>query len=43
MNTWNELRARLDKNQTIDKNLQQEVIKERENVGDKFYLGYFQL
>lgn len=30
MNTWNEIRARLDKNQIIDKNLQQEVMKKRE-------------
>lgn len=31
MNTWNELRESLDKNQTIDKNMQHEVMKEKEH------------
>lgn len=30
MNTWNELRVRLDKNPKIDKNLQEEIMKEKE-------------
>ncbi|TYG79180.1 hypothetical protein ES288_D02G120300v1 [Gossypium darwinii] len=30
MNTWNEMRVRLDKNETIDKNLQEQIMKEKE-------------
>ncbi|KAK8292029.1 hypothetical protein V6Z11_D06G094600 [Gossypium hirsutum] len=29
MNTWNEMRVRLDKNETIDKSLQEQVMKEK--------------
>lgn len=29
MNTWKELRIRFDKNQTIHKHLQEEIVKER--------------
>ena len=29
MNTWNELKERLNKNQTIDKSLQKEITKEK--------------
>jgi len=31
MNTWNELRMRFDKNQTIDNYLQEEIVKEKEH------------
>ncbi|TYI31171.1 hypothetical protein ES332_A05G434900v1 [Gossypium tomentosum] len=30
MNTWNEMRVRLDKNETIDKSLQEHIMKEKE-------------
>ena len=36
MNTWNELRLRLSKNQTIEDDLQQEIAKEKKSVGDRF-------
>jgi hypothetical protein len=36
MNIWNELRQRLNKNQTIDENLQEEIMKE--SARDKFYI-----
>jgi hypothetical protein len=32
MNTWNELRLRLDKNKTIDDYLQQKIVKEKEHL-----------
>ncbi|AQK70546.1 General transcription factor 2-related zinc finger protein [Zea mays] len=32
MNPWNELRVRLDKHETIDKNIQQQITKEKERI-----------
>ena len=32
MNSWNELRVRLDKHETIDKNIQQQITKEKERI-----------
>src|SRR6266508_4756386 len=32
MNTWNELRARLSKHETIDKELQHQITKEKERI-----------
>jgi len=36
MNTCNELRIRLDKNQTIDKHLQEEIMKEKKMLETSF-------
>ena len=32
MNTWNELRARMGKDETIDKEIQQEIKREQERI-----------
>jgi hypothetical protein len=32
MNSWNELRVRLSKHETIDKELQSEITKEKEHI-----------
>ncbi|XP_042387684.1 uncharacterized protein LOC121979757 [Zingiber officinale] len=37
MNSWKELKMRLDKNETIDKDLQREISKERERWRQKLY------
>jgi hypothetical protein len=36
VNTWNELRLRLRKNQTIDDDMQREIGKEKMSVGDGY-------
>ncbi|XP_042466080.1 zinc finger MYM-type protein 1-like, partial [Zingiber officinale] len=37
MNSWKELKMRLDKNETIDKDLQREISKEKERSNEKLY------
>ena len=36
MSTWNKLRERLNKNQTIDESLQKEVVKVKERMKQVF-------
>ena len=37
MNTWNKLKERLNKNQTIDRSLQQEITKEKNCMRQVFF------
>jgi hypothetical protein len=39
MNSWNELRVRLGKHKTIDKNIQQQITKEKERIRQILFLG----
>ncbi|KAH1199082.1 hypothetical protein GmHk_18G052524 [Glycine max] len=43
MNTWNEIRARLDKNQIIDKNLQQEFNEKLYQDNNGNFLGLIEM
>lgn len=42
MSQWMELQIRLQKNQTINKCVQEEIKKRKKNIGESFYSDYLQ-